>query len=229
MIASNALPCTTTLLICRNIVLRAGLRLVLSDTPFALSDHAIDPASDMLAFAESDRILILLGETLTLDAYLETLERLKAQCPAAWVVVLADHLEPNAVLRLLQAGLNGLCSPAMGGSSLVKVLELVTDGETFLPAEIGMALLERQSHWSGLDAQNSPVLPAVGLAGRLSDREAQILRCLTQGASNKMIARQLGIAEPTVKVHIKSILRKVKAGNRTQAAMWAQHHLQLPA
>jgi two-component system nitrate/nitrite response regulator NarL len=48
-----------------------------------------------------------------------------------------------------------------------------------------------------------------------------------QGASNKMIARQLGLAEATDKVHIKSILRKVKAGNRTQAAMWAQQHLQL--
>jgi two-component system nitrate/nitrite response regulator NarL len=63
------------------------------------------------------------------------------------------------------------------------------------------------------------------LLNKLSDREAQILRCLTQGASNKVIARELGVAEATVKVHIKAILRKVKASNRTQAAMWATGHL----
>ena len=57
---------------------------------------------------------------------------------------------------------------------------------------------------------------------RLSGREAQILHCLTKGASNKLIARDLGVAEATIKVHVKAILRKVKAANRTQAAMWAQ-------
>jgi two-component system nitrate/nitrite response regulator NarL len=48
-----------------------------------------------------------------------------------------------------------------------------------------------------------------------------------QGASNKMIARELDLAEATVKVHIKAILKKVQAANRTQAAMWAQQHLQM--
>jgi two-component system nitrate/nitrite response regulator NarL len=46
-----------------------------------------------------------------------------------------------------------------------------------------------------------------------------------QGSSNKLIARDLGVAEATVKVHIKTILRKVKVANRTQAAMWAQQNL----
>jgi len=55
----------------------------------------------------------------------------------------------------------------------------------------------------------------------LSDREEQILRCLVAGLPNKLIARELGIAETTVKVHVKSVLRKVRAANRTQAAMWA--------
>ena len=54
-----------------------------------------------------------------------------------------------------------------------------------------------------------------------SDRENQILRCLVAGLPNKLIARELGIAETTVKVHVKSVLRKVRAANRTQAAMWA--------
>jgi DNA-binding CsgD family transcriptional regulator len=56
---------------------------------------------------------------------------------------------------------------------------------------------------------------------QLSDRERSILHCLIQGASNKMIARRIGIAESTVKVHVKTILRKIRAHNRTQAAIWA--------
>lgn len=58
----------------------------------------------------------------------------------------------------------------------------------------------------------------------LSGRERQILNCLKEGLSNKCIARNLNIAEATVKVHLKSLLRKMKVSNRTQAAMWAVTH-----
>jgi two-component system, NarL family, nitrate/nitrite response regulator NarL len=223
-VAPSTFPHVTTLLICRNTVLHTGLGHVLSDTQFALADNVFEPTSDISAFAGSEPVLVLLCETLSLNEYLETLKRLKAQCPSAWVVVLADHLEPNAVMRLYEAGLSGLCSPAMVSSSLVKALELVVAGETFLPAAIGLALLE-QSRRSLPDAQSVPTTPAAGLTERLSDREIRILRYLMQGASNKEIAYRLGLAEVTIKVYIKSILRKVQAANRTQAAMWAQQHL----
>jgi two-component system nitrate/nitrite response regulator NarL len=55
----------------------------------------------------------------------------------------------------------------------------------------------------------------------LSEREKQILQCLVEGSANKLIARRLEIAEATVKVHIKGLLRKINVSNRTQAAIWA--------
>lgn len=58
----------------------------------------------------------------------------------------------------------------------------------------------------------------------LSAREAEILHCLMEGAPNKTIARKLDVAEATVKVHVKAILRKIRVTNRTQAAMWAVTH-----
>lgn len=58
----------------------------------------------------------------------------------------------------------------------------------------------------------------------LSDREAQVLRGLANGFSNKMIARNLAISEATVKVHVKALMRKIRASNRTQAAIWAMNH-----
>ncbi|ANY83723.1 hypothetical protein BB934_36395 (plasmid) [Microvirga ossetica] len=227
-IADTAVPRITTLLICRSTFLHAGLRQVLSGTPFALAHDVFDPASDSPVFAESEPALILLCESLPLNEYLEILARLKARYPLAWVVLVAvaDLLEPDTVLRLYEAGLSGLCPPAMAGNSLVKALELVVAGETFLPAVVGQALLE-QSRQSMLDAQEIQMAPAAKRVGRLTDREAAILQCLTQGASNKMIAHRLGIAEVTVKVHIKSILRKVQAANRTRAAMWARQHQQM--
>jgi two-component system nitrate/nitrite response regulator NarL len=60
---------------------------------------------------------------------------------------------------------------------------------------------------------------------RLSTRELTIVECLVHGDSNKGIARKLQIAEATVKVHIKAILRKIRAANRTQAAIWAMTYL----
>jgi len=67
------------------------------------------------------------------------------------------------------------------------------------------------------------------LARTLSNRETAILACLTEGQSNKRIARKFGVAEATVKVHIKAILRKIRVKNRTQAAIWAVDHALRPS
>jgi len=67
------------------------------------------------------------------------------------------------------------------------------------------------------------VAPYQQNAPQLSPREKLILRCLVEGDSNKRIARRIDIAEGTVKVHIKAILRKIGARNRTQAAIWGMN------
>ena len=61
-------------------------------------------------------------------------------------------------------------------------------------------------------------------APTFSPRETAILQLLREGAPNKRIARQLSLTEATVKVHLKSILRKIRVSNRTQAAVWAMGH-----
>lgn len=66
-----------------------------------------------------------------------------------------------------------------------------------------------------------PCAPTFRNFPKLSEREAQILDGLVKGHANKVIARTWDIAEATVKVHMKSILRKIHVGNRTQAAIWA--------
>ncbi|WP_249779857.1 helix-turn-helix domain-containing protein [Bradyrhizobium sediminis] len=73
---------------------------------------------------------------------------------------------------------------------------------------------EGDTHWTP-PLRNHP---------RLSEREAQVLDGLVQGHANKVIARSCDITEATVKVHMKSILRKIQVANRTQAAVWALEH-----
>jgi two-component system, NarL family, nitrate/nitrite response regulator NarL len=74
-------------------------------------------------------------------------------------------------------------------------------------------------------------LPEIGNnhAPRLSGRQQLILHCLTEGDSNKTIARKIHIAEATVKVHLKTILRKIRVHNRTQAAIWAMNNRSGPS
>jgi two-component system nitrate/nitrite response regulator NarL len=95
---------------------------------------------------------------------------------------------------VFRAGANGYLFMGPSLEPLIKALELVMLGETVLP-------------------KNS--------APQLSRRERLILRHLAQGHTNKVIASKTGMAQATVKVHVKSILFKLGVVNRTQAAMWA--------
>jgi len=92
------------------------------------------------------------------------------------------------------------------------VPDLVLLGEKVFPTSLAALLI------------SGPVDNVVEMPGGrrgLSERENQILRSLLKGESNKMIANRLGITEATVKVHLKTVLRKIGAANRTQAAIWA--------
>ncbi len=221
-LAHAPLDHVTTFLICRNTLLRTGISHILADTPFVVANEAFDDLFMFPAIIDEMPVLILLCDSLSAHSYEDTLEKLKAQCSFARVVVFADHLEPQAVVRLCTAGLDGLCPTAMPQAALLKALELVMLGETFLPASVSFELLKRElcpQLWDGRVAL-APETPE-GM-GKLSARETQILRCLTQGDTNKLIARELGVAEATVKVHLKAILRKLKAANRTQAAILGQ-------
>src|SRR5437588_5379583 len=71
-------------------------------------------------------------------------------------------------------------------------------------------------------------VPTLRNRPRLSEREAQILDGLVQGHANKVIARSCDITEATVKVHMKSLLRKIQVANRTQAAVWALENRHSP-
>jgi two-component system nitrate/nitrite response regulator NarL len=221
-IARDLFPHVSTALICQNTLLRRGIGHILAGTRFVLSEETGESANG--ASTGNAPELFLICDSHSSDEYAETTQQLKAQHPSARVVILADQMEPRTIIDLCRAGADGLCSTTMNHDAMIKALGLVMLGETFISAGLSLPLLDRI-----LSGSPAPVAPPssndFASASRLSTRESQILRCLMQGSSNKVIARDLGVAEATVKVHIKTILRKVKVANRTQAAMWAQQNL----
>ena len=217
-----------TILICKNSLVRAGIHHILADTPFMIAGE-LEDSSNLLASPDAPPALYILGDSHSADALAEIVADLTAQHSSALVVVLADHVDPETIMGALHVGVNGLCSTRMDRDALITALELVMLGETFIQSALVLKMLNGgyQAHES---QQNMPpaLAPANGTATRahnLSSREVEILEHLMEGESNKVIARKLNIAEATIKVHVKTILRKVRATNRTQAAMWASAHL----
>ncbi|MBJ6125324.1 LuxR C-terminal-related transcriptional regulator [Microvirga splendida] len=227
-IAHDPFQNVTTVLICQNILLRTGISHILAGTRFDIAGETGD-LSPLSTFPEGVPVLFLICDGRSPCEYVQTVKELKEQHPHSRVVVLADTMDPQDIVQICKEGLDGFCTTRMDRHAIIKALELVMLGETFIPGSVGLDLLDqiRSSHAGGVVSRMGSLSPANDpalLMNKLSEREAQILRCLTQGASNKLIARELGVAEATVKVHIKAILRKVKAVNRTQAAMWAAGH-----
>jgi len=161
---------------------------------------------------------------------------LKAQHINARVVILADGFNLEEMKLALQAGADGYCLATTGCEAMIKYLDLVMLGEVVFPSSAFLSAMIPSGEAIPPQAETGTIAMTLPQMDRLaeakdsvirtlSSREAEILQCLMEGAPNKVIARKLDVAEATVKVHIKAILRKIRVANRTQAAMWAVSHL----
>jgi two-component system nitrate/nitrite response regulator NarL len=116
---------------------------------------------------------------------------------------------------------DGILTFSLTAESVIDSIRLIQVGERVVPQELINSLLAREAEELSQSAQTELLARPEAREQAPSPREAEILRYLVRGASNKTIARELGITESTVKVHLKSLLRKLRVGNRTQAAIWA--------
>jgi two-component system nitrate/nitrite response regulator NarL len=221
-------PDVITALICDTPLLRSGLRRVLSGTPFVVAEERLltDPGPRNETAQEPALCILAVGQRSSRTP--EMTRQIKDRHPAARIVVLADHFEMNFVTKARAAGVDGFCLTGSSREVLTTSLELVMLGESMLPgALVGSILDGVASNPEPEPQKTSPVQvqPSASRPTNLSVREKEILGSLMNGAPNKIIARKLDVAEATVKVHVKAILRKIGVANRTQAAMWAMSHL----
>jgi two-component system nitrate/nitrite response regulator NarL len=177
-------------------------------------------------------ILLIIDSDGDPRAIAEQIDAFKHQLPTGRIAVLADQYVFPWMLSAFRAGANAYFLKSVTSDAFIKALELVMLGETILPPEL-LSYVGDAPHAAevAVDVRRSLEAPVNGPASsdpqdspRLSSREEYILRYIGEGHPNKVIARKMGIAEGTVKVHVKAILRKIRAGNRTQAAIWLMNN-----
>lgn len=123
------------------------------------------------------------------------------------VALLSGEATREIAEQALGVGAAGFISKSMPAKSMVNAVRFMAIGEQYAPVEF----------------MTTPDVPSSNpLADKLSRREMQMLKGLTEGKTNKEIARTLNIQEPTVKLHMKNLYRKIGAANRTRAALIAR-------
>ncbi|MGR3614716.1 MAG: response regulator transcription factor [Paracoccaceae bacterium] len=142
---------------------------------------------------------------------LEGLNRALKSYPATKVALMSGVANRDVANRGMEQGAHGFIPKSLSPSSLINAIRFVLSGERYLPFDFG--------------ASQAAPAPADSKTN-LSEREMQTLEQLCIGLSNKEIARNLGIQEVTVKLHVKNLLAKLGVSNRTQAALLAkERHL----
>ncbi len=143
---------------------------------------------------------------------------LQENFPATAVVVLADCESPRVVFDAFQCGIKGYLNNSICPDVVVRILRLILSGGTFIPESI---LLPVNDHVVPR-LREEPSIRMSGVSSlKLTPKQAEVFRLLRKGYSNKVIGRELGTQEGTVKVHVRQIMRKLGATNRTHAVFLA--------
>ena len=155
--------------------------------------------------------------------------------PEVPLVALSDNVEAEGILGAIDQGLDGYIPISTEVKLVIDALRFVAAGGTFVPAELVLESLDvgasgaiRVESEGRVDGEAYGMAPQGAAAVRLllkalTPREQAVLQVLRQGKSNKHIARELDMREATVKVHVRHIMRKLGAANRTQVALLAEH------
>ena len=196
-------------------LIREALRHVLAalDPDLILLEAQSLEDARALTAAHTDIDLILLDLEIPGSTGFQALRELRTLSPETPVVMLSGSDHAEVVIGALDEGAMGFISKASKGNVLISALRLVLSGGVYLPPQI-------LRH--GAPAAANALAPGKPVSYRdigLTERQAQVLYFLVQGKPNKLICRELDLAEGTVKIHVTAILRALNVSNRTQAVI----------
>jgi len=202
-----------------NRLFREGLRRILQGSSITVVGEAnsLQAAFDSLSSGERPN-LILSDPSADTHAEFAVMRRITTEFTTVSVVIITNDLRSSVVDQAIESGARGFLPLDLSPAALEMLLKLVLMGENIFP---GPHHLRAEVANAGPRSGGSS---AEALSAPLSQKEREVLGCIGSGMSNKLIARNLNIAEATVKVHIKSVLRKTSLRNRTQAAIWLLGH-----
>jgi DNA-binding NarL/FixJ family response regulator len=186
-------------------VVRAGLVAMLAhQTDMTVVCEASDGAEAVTAWREHAPDVGLIDLCMPGLNGFEAVHAIRGIATSARLVVLTTLGGDEDIYRALQAGAAGYLLKDSGRQQLLACIRAVSQGQRYLQPAAASRLAGRITHTA------------------LTSRESEVLTWLARGASNKSIASELGVAEGTVKTHVKSLLCKLGVASRTQAAHLAQ-------
>lgn len=194
-------------------LMRHGLKTILSLEPgMQVVGEASDGESGMRLALEIRPDIILMDVQMPRMNGVDATAAICAAWPAARVIILTTFDRDDYVFQGIRAGAMGYLLKDTPAENLVATIRRVHAGEPFIQPEIASRALREL-----VRPQASPLEP-------LTEREREVLMLLAQGATNKEIAERLVLTEGTVKNHVSSLLGKLQAENRTQAADIARRY-----
>ncbi|MEN9905371.1 MAG: hypothetical protein RLZZ555_1936 [Pseudomonadota bacterium] len=214
-----------------NLFRRGLISLLGQDQRFSIVGEAGDASEAQRSAAALKPDVILLDNHLPGVSGIHAIGGLKEVAPAARIVMLTVSENEEDLAAGLRAGADGYLLKTIDTEDLANSIARIWDGDSVISPEMMGKLvgLLRAAPLPDRAARASQPAPAAGGAEPASDdpihslspREGEILRLIARGAANKVIARELDIAETTVKIHVQHILRKLELGNRVHAAVYA--------
>ncbi len=172
---------------------------------------------NVLAKADVDYSLALLDLSIPGANGLSHIEQVRKEHPSLPVVVLSGSEDADLMRRLLDLGVLGFIPKAYSPDVMLSAVRLVLSGGVYIPP----MMLGQVS--AAVPAAVTPAMASPesidSLRRILTERQVDVLRLLSQGKPNKLIARDLGISEGTVKIHLAAIYRALNVRNRTEAVV----------
>ncbi len=201
------------LLIDDHALFRIGLQELLERRGLEVAAAVGDSEEGLEQVRELQPDVVLLDMRMPRMSGLEVLKRLREQGAEMPIVILTTSREEGDLIASLQCGARGYLLKDMEPDDLIRALKRILAGETVVAPELTVALAR------AVQGREEPAVPAA--MEQLTPREREILCLLAEGQSNKVIARNLGISDGTVKLHVKAILRKLGVHSRVEAAVLA--------
>ena len=202
------------LLIDDHALFRIGLRELLERRGISVIDAVGECDEGIRRVIETSPDVVLLDMRMPRASGLDVLRRLRSARQTMPVAMLTTSDDERDVIESLQVGAQGYLLKDMEPDELIEALEEIVSGRIVVAKELTGVLAE------AVKGDRSSIESASAFS-KLTPREGEILCHLAEGQSNKAIARELGISDGTVKLHVKAILRKLKVHSRVEAAVIA--------
>jgi DNA-binding NarL/FixJ family response regulator len=199
-------------------LMRDGLRTLLElESDFEVVGEAKNGAEALEAYRQHSPDVILMDIRMPVMDGVEATRRLREADPASKVIILTTFDDNEYVFEGLRAGALGYLLKDVSGDELADAIRKVAAGGSMIEPSVARKVVAEF-------ARLAPVTPEAkaDLIEPLSEREIEILKLVSQGLTNKEIAARLYLAEGTVKNYVTSILQKIAARDRTQAAIRAR-------